>query len=118
MANFTFAIHKMAPGKPEYNVLSTQGEGMKVKSRLKSTDPKRTWEVEIRGRTTAEKDSILAHYNGQNGFNIPFNWVVTPTFFVGGVATTYYVRYKEFTMANPPGLGNIWEIGITFVEEL
>lgn len=118
MANFTFAIHRMTPGKPEYNVASTQMEGWKVKSRLKSTDPKRSWEVEIRGRTNAERDSIIAHYDGQNGFNVPFNWVVTPNWFTNGVPTTYFVRYKEFSYANPPGIGNIWDFVISFIEEL
>lgn len=118
MANFTFPIHRMSPGKPEYNVISTQMEGWKVKSRLKSTEPRRTWEVEIRGRTNSEKDSIVAHFDGQNGYNIPFNWIVVPNFFTGDNDTTYYVRYKEFSYSNPPGLGNIWEIIISFAEEL
>jgi hypothetical protein len=118
MANFTFAIHRLSPGKPEYNVVSTQMEGWKVNSRLKSTEPKRTWVVEIYGRTNAEKANIIAHYDGQQGFNLPFNWVVTPTFFSGDTPTTYYVRYKEIEYVNPKGLGNIWDFTITFVEEL
>jgi len=118
MANFAFVVHRVTPGKPEYNVVSTQSEGWKVKSRLKSTEPKRTWDVEIRGRTWAEKESILSHYTGQQGFNVPFNWIVTPNWFTNGSNTTYYVRYKDFSMANPPGMGNVWEIDISFIEEL
>jgi hypothetical protein len=118
MANFTFEIHRLTPGKPEYNVLSTPMEGWKVKSRLKSTHPRRTWDIEVRGQTNTEKDLILAHYDGQNGFNLPFNWTVNPTFFSGDVSTTYYVRYKEFKYENPAGLGNVWNFTITFVEEI
>jgi hypothetical protein len=118
MADFTFSIHRCSPGPKEYNVTSTPMEGWKVKSRMKSTHPRRTWGVEIRGRFNDEKDSILAHYDGQGGFNTPFNWVVTPIFFCGNVATTYYVRYKELTYENPDGLGNIWNFSINFVEEL
>ena len=118
MADFTFAIHRCTPGVPEYNVLSTPMEGWKVKTRMKSTHPKRTWNIEIRGQTNAEKDSIISHYSGQGASNVPFNWVVTPIFFCGGTATTYYVRYKEVSYENPDGVGNVWNFSITFVEEL
>lgn len=118
MADFTFSVHRVTPGKPEYNVVSTPMEGWKVKSRLKSTHPRRTWTIEIRGQTNDEKDLILAHYDGQNGFNIPFNWIVTPDFFSGSTPTIYYVRYKEFTYENPEGIGNIWHFNIVFVEEI
>jgi len=118
MADFTFEIHRLTPGKPEYNVIFTGMEGWKVKSRLKSSDPKRTWTIEIYGRTNSEKDAIIAHYDGQEGANTPFNWTVNPIFFSGGVSTTYYVRYKEIEYANPKGLGNVWDFTISFVEEL
>ena len=117
MADFSFEIHRCAPGTPEYNLTSSQMEAWKIKSRLKSTHPRSTWEIEIRGRTNAEKDLILAHYNGQGGYNIPFNWIVTPIFFSGDTPTTRYVRYKEFKYSNPPGVGNIWDFVIVFVEE-
>jgi hypothetical protein len=118
MADFTFPIHRCTPGPKEYNVLSTTSEGWKVKTRMKTTHPRQTWNVEIRGRTDAEKDSIVSHYDGQGANNVPFNWVVTPVFFAGGTPTTRYVRYKEFSWENPDGLGNIWNFAITFVQEV
>jgi hypothetical protein len=118
MADFSFPIHRMSPGAPEYNVLQTDMEGWKRKSRLKSTHPRRTWDIEIRGRTNSEKDLIIAHWDGQAAGNLPFNWIVTPTFFSGGVPTTYYVRYKELKYENPEGMGNVWNFNISFVEEL
>lgn len=114
MADFTFDIHRMTPEKPRYNVIQTKMEGWRVKRRLKSTVPQRRWAVEIRGRTNTERDAIIAHYNGEYGELTPFNWIV-PTFFGGD---TFYVTYEEFSYSNPPGLGNIWDFSIVFLEEI
>jgi hypothetical protein len=118
MADFTFTIHGCKPGPPVYNSLITDMEGWKVKARLKSTHPKRSWQIEIRGQTNDERDLIVAHYDGQGGNVTPFNWVVTPVFFSNDTPTTYYVRYKEFSYDNIPSLGNVWNFQISFVEEL
>jgi hypothetical protein len=114
MVDFVFPIHRMTPKAPKYNIVSTTMEGWRVKRRLKSSMPIREWSVEIRGRLNAERDLILAHYNGQTASLTPFNWVV-PTFFGG---QTFYVTYKEFDYDNPDGLGNIWDFHIVFREEL
>lgn len=114
MADFTFEIHRMTPGIPKYHVVQTQFEGWKIKRRLKSSDPRRSWNVEIRGRTNTERDAIISHWNTQKGTLIPFNWVV-PTFFGGD---TFYVVYVDMSYANPEGLGNIWNFDINFLEEL
>jgi hypothetical protein len=102
----------MSPSAKKYNVLKTEMEGMKVKTRLKSTSPVREWEIEIRCRTNTERDAILTHYEGQNGSLTAFNWTA-PTFFGG---ETYFVRYKEFEYENPEGLGNVWNFRIIFEE--
>ena len=115
MGNFTFPIHRMTPlSAPVYNVVKTQMEGWHIKRRLKSANPVRRWEVEIRGRTNSERDEIIAHWNSQKGDVIPFNWVV-PTFWGGN---TFYVTYEEMNYDNPPGLGNVWDFVIIFKEEL
>lgn len=113
--DFEFAIHRMTPEAPKYNVLQTKMEGWRVKRRLKSSVPQRRWSVEIRGQTNDERDSILTHYATQQGPLIPFNWIVTPTFFGG---ETYYVTYEQLDYENPDGLGNVWNFLITLIEEL
>ena len=115
MADFTFAVHRVTPEPPKYNVLQTKMEGWRVKRRLKSTVPQRRWSIEIRGQTNTERNSILSHWSGQYGPLTPFNWIVTPTFF--GDAT-YYVTYEDFSYANPEGMGNIWNFSIIFLEEI
>jgi len=114
MANFSFPIHRMTPGTPQYNVISTKFDGWKIKKRLKSSTPLRTWNIEIRGRTNTERDAIIVHWNTQNGSLIPFTWDV-PTFFGG---TSFYVTYVDMSYANPDGIGNIWNFDINFMEEL
>lgn len=114
MADFSFDVHRVTPEAPVYNVLKTPMEGTRIKRRLKSTDAQRRWSVEIRGRTTAEKNSILSHYNGQTGTLLPFNWNVPAAW--GG--DTFYVTYDEFSYENPNGLYNVWEIFIVFLEEI
>lgn len=118
MADFTFEIHSFTPEAPKYNVLSTKTEGWRVKRRLKSTDPQRRWSIEIRGRTTVEKDAIVDHFNGQKADLLPFNWVVTPAAFDVTGDGTYYVTYEEFQFDNAESVYNIWDFSIIFLEEL
>ena len=115
MTDFSFAIHRLTPEPPKYNVLTTQMEGWRVKRRLKSTQPQRRWAIEIRGQTNSERDLILTHWNGQKGSLTPFNWIVTPIFFGDD---TFYVTYEELSYVNPSGIGNVWHFNITFLEEL
>jgi hypothetical protein len=116
MADFTFEIHSFIPEPPIYNVLTTKMEGWKVKRRLKSTAPQRRWHIEIRGRTTSEKNSIVSHFEGQYSNLTPFNWVVNPTSFDSG---TYYVTYEDFQFENSKqGVYNVWDFSITFLEEI
>lgn len=115
MADFTFDFHRCTPREaPKYNVLKTQMEGWKVKTRLKSTDPVRWWEIEIRGRTNTERDLIIAHWDGQFGQTTPFNWV-RPASWDG---ITYYVTYESMNYTNPPGFFNVWDFVIIFKEEI
>ena len=87
-----------------------------INGRLKSTAPQRRWQIEIRGRTTAEKDAIVSHFNGQKSNLTPFNWVVNPTTFDNA---TYYVTYEEFQFENSQQyLYNVWDFSIIFLEEL
>jgi hypothetical protein len=113
--DFTFEIHRCVPHAPQYNIIKTQMEGFREYRRLKSTDPIRRWDIEMRGKTNAERDSILSHYNFHNGGLDPFYWTPNPTFFG---SDTEYVTYEDFQMDCPEGLGNIWHFYITFKEEL
>lgn len=105
MADFTFECHHCEPGTPIYNVLSTEMEGVTEKSRLISTRPKKTWQIEIRLQTKAERDQVLAHYTGQSGTLIPFNWTTVPSYIDS--TSTYYVKYVEYSETLTATLFNI-----------
>lgn len=115
MVDFNFALHRLTPEAPKFNVLQTKMEGWRVKRRLKSTLSQRRWTVEIRGQTNTERDAILAHYNGQQGSLTPFDWIINPIFFGDD---TFTVTYESFSYENPNGLGNVWIFNIIFLEEL
>jgi len=115
MANFSFDIHRCTAKTPVWNNIATEMEGMKKKTRLKSTQPKRTWEIELRLQDGSETQNVLDHFNGQYGINgTPFNWI-QPDFFGGN---TYYVRYVGLDYSNPEGLGTHWNFSIIFEESL
>jgi hypothetical protein len=116
--SFNFEIHSIKPKTPEWNVLQTDFEGWSRKTRLKSTDPIRRWETEIRGRTNTEKDLILAHFNDQNGSYMNFTWNILPAIWNTGYGTSFQVQYESFEYANPSGVANIWEFVIAFREWL
>lgn len=92
--DFSYEPHAVRPGTPQWNVLATDMEGMTKKTRLISTRSKMTWELEFRLQTKAERDLLLAHYNGQNGSLTPFNWTSVPSYIDS--TSTYYVRYVEY----------------------
>jgi len=118
MADFTFEIHSFNPEPPVYNIIQTKMEGWRIKRRLKSSLPQSRWSIEIRGRTNAEKDAILAHYTGQTAGLTPFNWTVTPAWFDSTGGSPYYVTYESFSYTHVAGMNNIWNFEITFLEEL
>jgi hypothetical protein len=115
---FSFDVHSINPHTPEYNVLQTQMEGWKRKTRLKSTDPVRRWTVEVRGRTNSEKDLIVAHWDDNNGPLTNFTWNVLPAIWNTGYGTSYQVQYESMEYDNPDGKANIWDFTITFREWL
>ena len=113
---FEFEVHSIDPQTPEWNVLQTDFEGWKRKTRLKSSDSIRRWIIEIRGRTNSEKDAILAHYNDQNGPFYNFTWNVLPAIWNAGYGTSFQVQYESVEYANPGNVANIWDFTITFRE--
>ena len=115
---FNFEVHSIDPGIPKWNVLQTDFEGWKRKTRLKSTDPIRRWTVEVRGRTNSEKDIILTHYNDNNGPLTNFQWNVLPTVWNTGYGTYYQVQYESMEYSNPDSIANVWDFSITFREWL
>jgi len=115
---FNFPVHSIDIHTPKWNVLQTDFEGWKRKTRLKSTEPMRGWSVEIRGRTNAEMALILAHYNDNQGPLTNFQWNILPTIWNAGYGTYYQVQYDSMEFANPNNKANIWEFTITFREWL
>jgi hypothetical protein len=111
---FNFNIHRCTAKTPVWNNVATEMEGMKKKRRLKSTLPKRAWEIEIRMRNAAERDEILAHFNANYGINgETFLWRQMPSFYG---TLEVYVCYIGFEYSNPQGLGTHWDFNITFEE--
>lgn len=111
MADFAWEPHRVEPGVPEWNTVSSEMEGMRKKVRLKSTRPKMIWTLFFRGQSTAEKNAKLAHYNGQYKDLIPFNWTSVPSEIGTG---PYNVRYQALKIDHI--MNEIWELEITFEE--
>lgn len=112
---FSFDIHRCTTKAPRWNNVATEMEGMKKKTRLKSTQPQREWEIEIHLQDDSETDLILDHFNDCYGINGDIFLWERPDFFGGG---SYYVRYKTFDYSNPEGLGTHWDFTISFEEEV
>ena len=115
---FNFDVHSIKPFTPQYNVLQTDMEGWKRKTRLKSTDPIRRWTVEVRGRINSEKDIIVTHWNENNGPLTNFTWQVRPTIWNTGYGSAYQVQYETMEYDNPDSIANVWDFVITFREWL
>lgn len=114
MADFNFSIHHCTQTKKQYNVLRTDMEGFKVKKRLKSTLPVRMWECELRLLSNTERNAILAHYDGQYGETIPFDWTSIPEHISSESSiSVFYYSYEEEVIAN-----NVYNIIIEFEESL
>jgi hypothetical protein len=114
MADFDFDPHHCVQTKKEYNVLKTDMEGMKIKTRLKSTLPLRQWELVFHLQSNTERNALLSHYDGQYGSLTPFNWTSIPEH-ISAESSIYvrYVSYKEDVIAT-----NCIEVSIEFEEAL
>jgi len=113
---FSFDVHSIEPHTPEWNVLQTDFEGWKRKTRLKSTEPIRKWTIEVRGRDNTEKNLIVAHWNDNQGQLTNFTWYVLPVIWNAGYGTAYSVQYESMKYVNPENKANIWDFVITFRE--
>jgi hypothetical protein len=113
MPDFNFSIHHIEPGPPIFNVLSTDMEGYKKKTRLITTLPKRTWKVFMYLLTKAERDLVLAHYNSCYGGLTSFHWTSVPTYIdTVSYYNVIYTGYKETLTAT------LFNIEIDFEEFL
>lgn len=112
--DFNFTPHHCVPLKKDYNVLRTEMEGMKVKTRLKSTRPLRAWELEFRIQNNNERLAYLGHWDNQYGICVPFNWLSVPDY-ISTESSIYvrYISYKEELIVN-----NVWIITVQFEEAL
>ena len=109
MADFTFECHHCEVGTPAWNVLSTDMEGLRKKTRLVSSLPMKSWTLVFRLLTKDERDLILAHYNAQKGPLTPFNWTSIPNW-VDTSVSYYYVRYKSYK--EQLSAGTLWEVTV------
>lgn len=115
MSDFAFDCHHITVNPPEWNVLLTDMEGMRKKTRLVSSLPKKSWILVFRLLTKDERDLILAHYNTQKGSLIPFYWTSIPSW-VDTSVSYYYVRYTSYK--ETLSAGTLFELEITFEEAL
>lgn len=115
MADFAYECHHIEPGTPVWNVLMTDMEGMRKKTRLVSSLPKKSWTLTFRLLTKDERDLVLAHYNAQKGSLTPFHWTSIPSWVDTSVSyyNVRYISYKEQLSA-----GTLWEIEVQFEEAL
>lgn len=113
-------ITKIAPGVPQYNVLTTEMEGRRIKRRLVSTSPTRTWTLVCDGLSQTQRDNLLAHYAGQSGPLTAFNWTVPSWFYYDGNSpSTYTVFYDPVDgMVEEVIMRNVFKITIKLREEL
>lgn len=112
--NFTWDSHRVEPIGPKYNVLVTEMEGMRKKTRLKSTKPARSWKLYFRVQNNTERTALKGHYDGQFGELTPFYWTSIPEHISD--ESSIYVRYTSYE--EDPIQFNTWEISMTFEEVL
>ena len=112
--DFTYNAHEVEFGPPEYNVVTSEMEWMKEKTRLKSTLPKRTFTLKFKLQSSTEKDILLSHFNSCYGSYLSFNWTSIPSDLSS--ETSIEVRYKSFSYERQGY--NIFEVDIEFKEVL
>lgn len=114
MTDFAYEAHEVEFGAPEYNVVTSEMEWMRIKTRLKSTLPRRTFTLTFKLQSATEKNALLSHYNGQYGAYQSFNWTSIPDDLSS--ESSIEVRYKSFDYERQGY--NIFEVKIEFIEVL
>ena len=90
MADFTTLPSEVIEVSPEYHNIITQTESMKKEFLNLAATPVRKYRLKFNAQTTAVKDAILAHYDGQTGGLTAFSWTAAavPAHVNSGAAMT------------------------------
>jgi hypothetical protein len=117
-ADFVWTPHRVEGGIPMYNVVKTDMEGMRTKTRLKSTKPTRTWTLYFRIQTQVEFEAILNHYKSVSGTLQEFHWTgsAIPAHVNPASESYFNVRYND--LSAEPVAWTVWNLTIKFDEAI
>jgi len=118
MADFVWKPHRVEGGIPQFNVVKTDMEGMRTKTRLKSSKPTRSWTLYFRIQTQVEYEALYNHYKSMYGTLQEFHWAgsAIPDHMNPEDESFFNVRYESFE--TDPVAWGVWNITIKFVEAI
>jgi len=110
--DFTIAPSEVVEIVPVFNNVVTDSESMKQEYLNLSTTSIQRYKIKFNAKTTAEKDAVLAHYNGRYAGYDEFIWTSVPAYVNSGANLTgrWVTGSLQFT---PIGYKR-WNISITF----
>ena len=114
MADFTVLPSEVIEVAPDYHNIITLTESMKKEFLNLAATPIRRYRLKFNAKTTAVKDAILAHYDGQTGGHTAFSWTAAavPAHVNSGAAMTG--RWIDKSIQST-GVGyKLWNINIEF----
>lgn len=112
---FTIVPTLVKTSAPVYNVETTQSESMKKEYFELAGTPMEIFTLEFSGKTHAEKQAILDHYNDQSGGFQSFSWQSVPSYVGGGANMTGRWVSKSY-MESP--VSQHWNVTLKFEKEV
>jgi len=82
--DFTLEPNVVTELEPIYNTISTDSESMKKEYLNLSTTPVEQYELKFKALSTANKDTLIAHYKARYGGYDSFAWTSVPAYIGSG----------------------------------
>lgn len=110
--DFSVAPSEVVESAPIFNNITTESESMKKEFLNISATSIQKYTLKFNAKTTAVKDSILAHYNARYGGYDSFLWTSVPAHVNSGSNITG--RWIDGSITFTPVGYKLWNVSIMF----
>ena len=111
---FTMVPTSVITEEPVYNNVESPTETQKKEYFNVAATPIQRYRLEFMGKTHAERQAIINHFNDQYGSYHNFSWQSVPSYINSGANITG--RWVKGTYKESP-VGSKWRINISFEKE-
>ena len=113
---FSLVPNEALTAEPEYHNVVTPAESMKKEYINISSTPVEKFTLNFNALTSAERDTLITHYNDQYGEYHSFSWQSVPSYIGSGANITG--RWVDGSLKMTPASKTYWRCSIKFEKDV